>query len=551
MALEAPQPSAPSEQKPEQKNILADILQEQNGLKGVEKLDKIEALRDGPFRTEYLDKVIALKSDQKALDAMRKKLEGIENDDTKTPEQKTALLREGLASSENTLEGMANLFAILGKNIEFGDTSMKITFDFGKLNYAEDSAVGAGHILPPNVQFITTENGKAARRTIGKRGGEYRTGSKYTAVKSETTVVIEYKDIMKFDDKKMAKGLTIEKELSAKHLATAAASRAKRIAMLNSILEERAAKKERVAAKKPAARQEVAKAETTKPEVKKAEVAKPVETPKAVTPEQTEVLNGKLPAPPPSLEFQETPRPTNKLAVIGDSQVEGLGSRLGKEGIPYSDLRGFSIRGITEALNNPLSIARHFRKRYDNPEKQAQYDARMHSQIAHTEKVLAALTTAERVFIQCGGNNIHDKSKSVDSMKRDFTALISAIKEKSASHKDIFVGYLMPSGTALAETEGAKRAEFNLWLFQQAKAGKFKLVDTYRNVADRSNPSLRDEALFQGPRNAHLKSSGYTMLAEKTLRALNYQPNAATATTGKPPKRVGAGPGQSTDRTLN
>lgn len=433
------------------------------GIDGMDKLEITDALKSGEF-AKYIKEVLQMRSNREEL---FKKLQAIDHSTKLTGKEKKYKFHH---------IGSKILMAALAENITFEGEKAFIVLNFRDLNFARRWGVGAGDILPTCIRKVTFFKEKGPIEGVREGRGYYYTNEKgkkkYIAIKNQK-LMFEYKNVIT-DPKAAALAKAEDKKVDDKH------------------------------------------------EAKISTEEKTAELKKAISPEMAK----KLPAPPPSLENQETPRPVTKLAVIGDSQVEGLSGRLAKEGIPYSDLRGFSIRGITNALNNPASIRTNIKIKNEDPVKQAQYEKRMQSEAARTEKAVAALTSAERVFVQCGGNNIHDKNQTVEMMKRDFTALIETIKRKFPRKNEIYVGYLMPSSVAQVGIEGAKRAEFNLWLHQEAQAGKFKLIDTYRNVVDKDNPSLRNEKLFQGPKNPHLKGKYYTKLADEILKALNYQPNA-------------------------
>ncbi len=261
------------------------------GFKGLEKLDSIEALKKGAFR-EFLNKVMAIRQNPEQQKKITEALAKIDNDRTLTDDQKKEQLRSRPA---------AELFATIGKNIELGEKGMSVTFDFGKLAFAEQKAIGAGHILPPNISKVRFGEGAGAtesKRTPGTRGGEYRSEKdRYMSSFNGTKVFIKYEDILPFDAAQMKKAEEQERESTQKKAAVVEKTHSD-----HSMLREGMA-------------QSTAQDTEFKPESK-------------------ETL------------------PTHNPVFIGDSQVQGLKPSLAKKGIRAFDFVGKRMESIADLIQN-------------------------------------------------------------------------------------------------------------------------------------------------------------------------------------------------------
>ncbi len=160
------------------------------GLNGIEKLDTIPVLKSGSFR-EFLNKVMEIRQDPAKEKQTHDEIKKIDSDTTLSDDDKKAKLRA---------IDRVKLFAIIGKNIDFGETGLEITFDFGDLAFAEERAIGAGDMLPPNVQKITKKadaESTQGTRSIGPNGREYQSEEQnYIASYTGTKLSIDYKDIL-------------------------------------------------------------------------------------------------------------------------------------------------------------------------------------------------------------------------------------------------------------------------------------------------------------------------------------------------------------------
>lgn len=199
---------------PEHQSTTPEKPKDISGFKGLEKLDQVEALKKGAFR-EFLNKVMAIRQNPEEQKKIMESLEKIDNDRALTDGQKKEQLR-----SRPPVE----LFATIGKNIELGEKGMSVTFDFGKLAFAEQSAIGAGHMFPPNISKVRFGEGAQAtesRRTPGVRGGEYRSRKDtYQSSFTGTKIFIKYEDILPFDSAQMKIAEEQEQASVKKHVAT-------------------------------------------------------------------------------------------------------------------------------------------------------------------------------------------------------------------------------------------------------------------------------------------------------------------------------------------
>lgn len=282
------------------------------GFKGLEQLNKIESLKKGAFR-EFIDKVVAIRSNPEAQKKVTDALQKIDNNPTLSDEQK----KEQLRSQPST-----ELLAIIGKNIEFGEKGMSVTLDFGKLAFAEKTAIGAGHLFPPNTQNISfgdAQGGTVAKRTAGTRGGEYRSEKdKYMSSFTGTKIFIAYKDILPLDAQQMESAIRTEKGSTTKVRAVVDTASAAQTDLR-------------------------ATAQIKRPEAPDQETAAPLPDSK----EAKEVLIARRPV------------------FIGDSQVEGLRPSLSKRGIKAFDYRGLRMETIAQRIENMPESEKQFIKNAD------------------------------------------------------------------------------------------------------------------------------------------------------------------------------------------
>lgn len=302
------------------------------GFKGLEHLDKVDALKKGAFR-EFLNKVTAIRGNPEELRKVTEKLEKLDNDSSLSLDQKKEQLRS-LPKEE--------LFAVIGKNIELGEQGMHVALDFGKLGFAEQTAIGAGHLLPANVskvQFGEGSSATAAKRLPGTRGGEYRTeNDRYMASYTNTNIFIKYEDILPYDEKQMADAEEAEKKYNQQREDTV-----------------------------------------------------------QQTHEQHMALRAEQPAAPASAPQESNDTlPSHAPIFIGDSQVEGLRGALSRKGILAVDFRGRRMESIADALKNPSLVDKWFGENEKYREGVKARLLKFHEQIKSTDSVV----------FQCGGNNI-------------------------------------------------------------------------------------------------------------------------------------------------
>lgn len=174
------------------------------GFKGAEKLNTIPALKKGSFR-EFLNKVAEIRKNPAKEKLAHDEIKKIDDDKTLSNDAKKAQLR-GI--------DRVKLFAIIGKNIEFGENAMEITLDFDGLSFAEKHAIGAGDILPSNIKKIAcNDKSITGLRTIGPNGREYRSKNRnYIASYTGTKLSIDYKDIITTNNEQEQKMDVIEKK---------------------------------------------------------------------------------------------------------------------------------------------------------------------------------------------------------------------------------------------------------------------------------------------------------------------------------------------------
>ena len=273
------------------------------GLKGIEKIDTIPALKSGSFR-DFLNRVMEIRKNPTREKEIHDEIKKIDEDAKLSSIEKKTQLR-GI--------DRVKLLAAIGKKIEFGEKSMEITLDFGDLTFAEKRAIGAGDILPPSVKKIAFSKNQGTEtipgtRSIGANGREYRSeNKKYLASRTNTKFTISYEDIM-----------TTNPEQAQRMEAT----------------EEKAGGKARAAV------------ETSKKSIKKLKVGigePPIALAKAV--EKREVGVSLHPI------------------FIGDSQMEGMGSYyLRGQGIDAIDLRSMKMETIAGTLENPSKVDNFYKK---------------------------------------------------------------------------------------------------------------------------------------------------------------------------------------------
>lgn len=182
------------------------------GFEGLERLDSVDALKDkqAAFRV-FLDKVVDYRRDPEAMKKLRAELAQI---DTKSDFDE---MRR--AGGSDPLESAAKLFAVIGSRVRLGEKGMRVTFDFGQLHFAEKQAVGAGHLLPPSVTGVIfspkkDNTGAVAKRTVGRRGGEYHNErDAYMKTFTKTEIFIPYDAIAAQSRDDALKAAGVEKKL--------------------------------------------------------------------------------------------------------------------------------------------------------------------------------------------------------------------------------------------------------------------------------------------------------------------------------------------------
>lgn len=422
------------------------------GFKGLERMEKIDALKKGGAFREFLDKVVSIRSNPEQQKKVAEALQKIDSDTSLSDDQKKEQLR---------LQPQADLLAIIGKNIEFGEKGMNVTLDFGKLAFAEQKGIGAGHLFPPNVTNVSfggENKGTEAKRSPGTRGGEYRSKkNKYMSSFTGTKLFIAYKDIMPFDAKQMESAIKLEKDSMQKVQAT------------------------------------VGEAHSAQAGLRGSEKLTPPAVAAPLAAEQTPAQAARV--EPPLVQGRESNERfiSRSPVFIGDSQVQGLKGSLAKRGIRSFDYVGKTMQ----------SIAAHIR--------------------ALPEQDRQAIKKADTIVFQCGGNNLAGKEGyPLKKMQDNFYLMISAIKSINPDAK-IKVGTLMAPGKY--SSNKPTRAAYNAWLKEEAaKTGNFSVMDTYAMTEDPNNPGHRIEQLFGGANNPHLKWKEYFKLSPKMLEAINYQP---------------------------
>lgn len=273
------------------------------GLKGIEKLDTIPALKSGSFR-DFLNKVIEIRKNPTKEKEIHDEIKKIDEDKKLSSTNKKTQLR-GI--------DRVKLLAAIGKKIEFGEKSMEITLDFGDLTFAEKRAIGAGDILPPSVKKAAFGKEQSAEmttgtRSIGAHGREYRSeNKKYLASHTNTKLTIAYEDIMTTSPEQAQRMETTEEKAGGKAQAAV---------------------------------------ETAKKSTKdlRGEIGKPPVAP-AKAAEKIEVGVSHHPV------------------FIGDSQMEGMGNYyLRSQGIDAIDLRSMKMESIARTLENPSKVDNFYKR---------------------------------------------------------------------------------------------------------------------------------------------------------------------------------------------
>lgn len=341
------------------------------GFRGLERLDKIENLKKGAFR-EFLNKVTTIRGNPEELKKTTSKIEKIDSDTTLSPEQKKEQLRT-LPKEE--------LFAVIGKDIELGEKGMHVALDFGKLQFAEQTAIGAGHLLPANVSKVQFGEGslaKTTKRLPGTRGAEYRTEKdRYMSSYTNTKLFIKYEDILPCDEKQLARAEEVEKKYDQQREDTIG---------------------------------------------------------------KTHKQQGVLRAEQPAVASASAPQESRDTLVsrapifIGDSQVEGLRGALSKKGILAVDFRGLRIEAIAACLKDPSKIDQYYKR-----ESQQAYKEGVKARVAQLQN---QIRNTDTIVFQCGGNNIV-AGDSLEKMQRKIKNLIATVREFNPSAK-IFMGLLIP-----------------------------------------------------------------------------------------------------------
>lgn len=270
------------------------------GFKGLEQLEKVEALRKGAFR-EFLNRIMAIRQNPEEQKKITEKLQQIDSNRSITKAQKKEQLRSQPA---------AELLAVIGKDIEFGEKGIHISLDFGKLAFAQKTAIGAGHFLPSNISKVTFGEGSRAiesKRTPGLRGGEYRSATdRYMSSFTGTKIFMRYEDIMPMDNAKLDQAKKIEQ------------GSVRKVRSVTEATQEAQASLRR----------------TTQPTTQ--------ETPPELK------THRPIPESQESKEIIVSHRPV----FIGDSQVQGLKPSLAKRGIRAFDYVGKSFDGIARRIRN-------------------------------------------------------------------------------------------------------------------------------------------------------------------------------------------------------
>lgn len=377
------------------------------GLKGIEKLNTIPALKSGSFR-EFLNKVAETKKDQKqAHDEIKK----IDDDKTLSSNEKKTQLRA---------IDRSKLFAVIAKNIEFGETGIEITLDFGDLTFAEKKAIGAGDILPPSVRKVAfgkdeSEDKSIGSRSIGPNGREYRSkNNKYMASSTNTKLFISYSDIMDASTAQAAKMDEAEKKSGKK--AEGAVADAKQ------------------------------QAKDLRQDIDKGRSA---------------------PAPRETREVGVSHQPV----FIGDSQMEGMGNYyLRRHGVDVIDLRSMRMESIARTLKDPSKINEYYGKKSEKF-----VTSRKEHLLSGREK----LRTTDAIVLQCGGNNIA-QHHSLEKMQSSLEKLVSTIRTFNQT-APLYVGMLMIHEDT---PQNAVSRQYNAWLLEQASKGAFHVINSDKIVKE-------------------------------------------------------------------
>lgn len=182
------------------------------GFEGLERLDSVDALKDkqAAFRV-FLDKVMDYRRDPEVMKKLRAELAQID--------KKSDFDAMRRAGGSDPLESAAKLFAVIGSRVRLGEKGMRVTFDFGQLRFAERKAIGAGHLLPPSVTGVVfnpkrDNTGAVAKRTAGRRGGEYHDErGEYATTFTKTEIFIPYDGIVAQSREDALKAADVEKKL--------------------------------------------------------------------------------------------------------------------------------------------------------------------------------------------------------------------------------------------------------------------------------------------------------------------------------------------------
>ncbi len=425
------------------------------GFKGLERMEKIDALKKGGAFREFLDKVVSIRSNPEQQKKVAEALQKIDSDPNLNDDQKKEQLRS---------QPQAELLAIIGKNIEFGEKGMNVTLDFGKLAFAEQKGIGAGHLFPPNasnISFGGESNGTEAKRSPGTRGGEYRSRkNKYMSSFTGTKLFIAYKDIMSFDAKQMESATKLEKDSMQKVQAT------------------------------------VGEAHSAQAGLRGSEKLTP---PASAAQTEPSLARGK--------ESNEK-SVSHSPVFIGDSQMEGLAPTLRRKGIKAIDLRSMKMEDIARGLKDPEYLNSFYEQTGNG---QAFAESRKRTLLAG----IKALETADTVMLQCGGNNIANKH-SLETMQKHFRTLVGTIKKINQNAK-IRVGLMLIRNTNRPENDVA--TQYNEWLKENAQKEGVELVDS-RGIMMNYREKFPDRNWGKG---AHLHGDEYKNLANGVLEAINYQ----------------------------
>lgn len=168
------------------------------GFPSPEELSNLDILKNNNTEfARFFDRVFALRSHPEEMQKVREQVEQFDRAKNKNA------LRFGPAGAD-ALEWSAKLFALFAEKVEIKEVDGKkgffININFGDCNYAEDSAVGAGHLLTGAVTEIgirssETEQFTSALRHSGARGGEYHS-SHYEVMYSHYDIFVPFEKIV-------------------------------------------------------------------------------------------------------------------------------------------------------------------------------------------------------------------------------------------------------------------------------------------------------------------------------------------------------------------